>query len=372
MSSAKQFCEHCGYELPLDSQFCENCGKAVSQSPVPPAAGQGFTVGSAPSTGGRSKKWMAFGFVGALVAGLILCVAAGVLGVYLFRSSAQVKNATEAVPLTEVLISSATAAPQPTLVPVQATPTIISLIPAQPTAIFLPVSTVTPFGKLTFASHGISFDYDPSLGTDFDIVLAEEQSGGAVMEWEALPQHLELIIRGYPYTESSMQARIAFFPVEDYYRVNPTIGDNHANLQQMLMMRRTDDLPDPLPFFPFWDAGQVIAVKVAYLDFANGSGVRYLTQYASDVYPINNMGLFYTFQGLTDDGKTLVSAVMPVSNPILPDPQIILADPAFYDEYETYLSVVTADLMEQPDNSYTPSLELLDELFASLIVENVR
>ena len=165
MTGAKQFCEHCGYELPLDSQFCENCGKPVSQTPVPPLVDQGFSVGSAPSTGGSSKKWMAFGLVGALVAGLILCVAAGVLGVYLFRSNAEEKNATEAVPLTEVLISSATAAPQPTLVPVQPTPTTVSLVPAQPTAIPLPVSTVTPF------RHGGSVDWFPIEPGDNDLLL---------------------------------------------------------------------------------------------------------------------------------------------------------------------------------------------------------
>lgn len=365
MSNVPNTCKYCGYELPPDSRFCEKCGRPVTITATPEPVPPPVTDVPAPA-GGGSKKWLAFGLVGAVIAGVIICAAVGLLGWYFFQQfgdkTGQVSTEdSQVVPVIET--SKVPAA--------VATATTAALQPAtlQPTAVVLPVTAVPVNNTQTFASHGISFAYDTSLATDFDIELVEEQSGGAVMEWEAMPQHLQLIVRGYPQTESSLQAGISLFPVEDYYRVNPNIGDNHATLQQMLMMRRTDDLPDPLPFFLFWNAGQVIAVKVAYIDFEGGSGVRYLTQYASDVYPINNLGLFYSFQGLTDDGKTLISAVMPVSNPILPDPQIILADPAFYDEHETYLEVVKADLTAQPDDSFSPSLELLDELFAPLQVE---
>ncbi|MEO8354588.1 MAG: hypothetical protein ABI621_01610 [Chloroflexota bacterium] len=39
------------------------------------------------------------------------------------------------------------------------------------------------------------------------------------------------------------------------------------------------------------------------INFQNGRGIRFLTQYAQYPAPINNHELFYHFQGLTNDGK---------------------------------------------------------------------
>lgn len=58
---------------------------------------------------------------------------------------------------------------------------------------------------------------------------------------------------------------------------------------------------------------------MAYVSFRDGAGVRFLTQYASPDRPINNQEVFYAFQGLTDDGVTAVSAILPVSHTILPE-----------------------------------------------------
>ena len=57
--------------------------------------------------------------------------------------------------------------------------------------------------------------------------------------------------------------------------------------------------------------------KPEYLKFENGSGVRYLTMYGQGFAPINNHDLFYSFQGLTADGRYWVSVIMPVNHPSL-------------------------------------------------------
>ncbi len=79
--------------------------------------------------------------------------------------------------------------------------------------------------------------------------------------------------------------------------------------------------------------------------------------------------MFYTFQGLTGDGKWLVSAVMPVANPVLPDVETVFADPGFNDDYAGYLEDVKKTLSEQPDSSFQPDLSVLDAVFQSFKVQ---
>lgn len=58
---------------------------------------------------------------------------------------------------------------------------------------------------------------------------------------------------------------------------------------------------------------------------------------------MNNQELFYTYQGLTDDGTYYVAVIFPVSHPDLPaDISSVPEDPA--DDYETYLNSVTEQL----------------------------
>ncbi len=80
----------------------------------------------------------------------------------------------------------------------------------------------------------------------------------------------------------------------------------------------------------------------------------------------------YVFQGLTDDGQYYVSAVLPINHPDLPanrqeadfDDANITAE-----AYEAYLDELLSQLEAAPAGSFTPSLEALDALIESLVVE---
>ena len=65
--------------------------------------------------------------------------------------------------------------------------------------------------------------------------------------------------------------------------------------------------------------GKMFHAQYQVFPFGSGGGIRYLTLYAQYYAPINNHDLFYTYQGLTNDGKYWVSAILPINNPILPD-----------------------------------------------------
>ena len=62
---------------------------------------------------------------------------------------------------------------------------------------------------------------------------------------------------------------------------------------------------------PLMNAVQQMHTRVEYVQFKGGEGVSYLAQYAQGPVPVNNGELFYTFQGLTDDGEFYVSAILP-------------------------------------------------------------
>ena len=51
-----------------------------------------------------------------------------------------------------------------------------------------------------------------------------------------------------------------------------------------------------------------------YLDFQNGSGVRYLLSYQEESSKESSTELFYTYQGLTTDRKYYVSFVFQVAD----------------------------------------------------------
>jgi hypothetical protein len=109
--------------------------------------------------------------------------------------------------------------------------------------------------------------------------------------------------------------------------------------------------------------------NIAFIDFQNGSGIRYLTQFGQAVYPIENFSLFYTFQGLTSDERFYIAAILPTSNPVLPDPDTIEMDQAFYDAFEQYINDIEFLLDAQTPESFSPSLMVLDQLIESLSIE---
>ena len=126
----------------------------------------------------------------------------------------------------------------------------------------------------------------------------------------------------------------------------------------------------PLPYLPVLNAGQLITARIEYLDFQNGTGVRYLTQFGQDVFPINNADLIYTFQGLTGDGLYQISATFPIQSTDLPS----TGNETPYDYWEfssafpDYAAGISALLEEESSGSFSPTIDLLDAMLRSLLV----
>jgi hypothetical protein len=249
-----------------------------------------------------------------------------------------------------------------------AAPTAMSVQPsAAPTAAPTLAPTQTTSPEARFSYEGISLIQDPALlSSATGQTLPENPGSNDGPYWEVHPQYRSLAIAGYPLSNTEQQPVIAVYPVEDFRRLDENAGKIIDSLKALLAQQPAD--ADKLPFLPIWNAGQVFHANVKYLNFAGGSGVRYLTLYAQYPAPINNHDLFYTFQGLTSDGRYYISVILPINQAAL------VASPNALTQAEMeaitkdagYYATQSAALSAADPTSFTPGLDGLDAWMQSI------
>ncbi|MBG0771172.1 MAG: hypothetical protein H0S82_05650, partial [Anaerolineaceae bacterium] len=188
---------------------------------------------------------------------------------------------------------------------------------------------------------------------------------------ETYPTYYEFSFSGFAIGNHFHTPVIHVYPVDEYRSISTMASNIIDDLQAALTNHPAGGTSGALPFLPIWNAAQIFSTNVTYFDFQNGSGVRYLTMYGQALYPVDNQNLFYTFQGLTNDGQYYISAVIPVTNPILPDDGSATVDDwmAFDQNWESYIEGVLQTLNGQSAENFTPNLALLDEMMASFSIE---
>jgi hypothetical protein len=80
--------------------------------------------------------------------------------------------------------------------------------------------------------------------------------------------------------------------------------------------------------------------------------------------------MFYTFQGLTNDGKYYISVIMPVSHPQLPasGEEYTGSMDDLYEDFMAYLDETLLTLESWQDAEFSPTLVSLDDLVQSIKV----
>jgi Tol biopolymer transport system component len=226
--------------------------------------------------------------------------------------------------------------------------------------------------------YGVGFQYDPYLAAGVQARVVEAFTDEAAMGYTRLPQHLSLAFSGGYADEDPIYHRqqlnletwpqLVVYPASDYAALMDVAAQQIALLQTLLAERPA--VPGgTLPYLPLVNAAQVFHSQVAYLDFANGSGIRYLTHYAQGVSPVTNRDLIYTFQGLTGDNAYYVAAFFPVTTAAFPDTVEVDDWDAFSANLSSYLAEATAILDGLTVADFTPNLALLDAVVISLQVE---
>ena len=242
-----------------------------------------------------------------------------------------------------------------------------------PTASDTPVpdTTIEPTQAPDIYYEGISFSYDESIARHVNVETMPAVPEGEAPPWGVVPEHFQFSFIDYILADTFREARILVYPVVEFEAINPLVVNDIAALATLLETKPPAPAEN-LPFLPMWNAGALIQTNIEYLNFQNGSGVRYLSQHGQSHWPINNHDLFYTFQGLSSDGRYYVAAILPVSNPALQDTgdEIPGGDyRAFGDTFLDYADDIKILLMGQPNSSFLPDLSILDALFQSIRVE---
>ena len=222
-----------------------------------------------------------------------------------------------------------------------------------------------------FDELGLSFVLPTGLGDQATIQSMPAEGDPNDPTFPPVPEHLQIDLTAYPIADHFHQPQLWVYPVAEYEALSDFMTDRVIRMQALLAMRPNFD-GDWLPFLPAFNAGPLIHARVDYLDFENGSGLRYLTLYGQSYRPINNYELFYTFQGLTDDGQYWVCAILPIWQDGLPDTgdEIPGGDfGAFAENYETYAAEQEANLEAVPSASFAPDIAILDAFIASILVQ---
>ncbi len=244
----------------------------------------------------------------------------------------------------------------------------------------------TPFTATPQTGQGI-----PVLATPIQLLIPDGLATGVTADtidlvtdqtgapWDIAPAHLQLTLQGYDVGVSFHVAQIFVYPAQPYAALNPTAAESLKRLQAVLANPAATYDKDTLPRVPFFNAGQVLAAQAKVIHFSGGSGVRFVTQYAQDVSPINNHGLFYHFEGLTNDAKYYIIAILPVNLPFLaadnnPDSPLPSAgipvppSSATGFSFEEYFKQVTQKIDAAAATQFSPTLDILDTLIQSIAV----
>jgi hypothetical protein len=230
------------------------------------------------------------------------------------------------------------------------------------------VPTQAPVEEPTQGAPTVSVDLNGVAQGSTSQIVAAVPPGGDHPSWEVMPEYTLLTLQGYSIADHLMEAQIFVYPVAGL-SVNDAASGMPGSLGALLQSQQAGD---SMPYLPLYNAAQVMHAQVAYLNFKNGKGVRYLTQFDQAPLPINNYELHYTFQGLTNDGKYYVAAVLPVNLRELPSDASVDVNnppPNFMEDFPKYLSDTVEMLNGQPPSVFSPNLSALDVLIGSLEIK---
>jgi hypothetical protein len=272
-----------------------------------------------------------------------------------------------------------TAADTPILVePPTTTPEVFialtQAIPATPVAQPSPATnTLVTFGRLT-----LEIPSSVASGASGSEIAPVTNADAA--SWQKTPGQLQVSLVDYYVLQGKLhQPQIYVYPAIDYAVLVPGAFESMHRLRNV-MSAVVPLTPDQLPAVPFFNAAQVFASNIQTVPFQNGSGVRFLTEYAQYPAPVNNHELVYHFQGFSNDGEYYIVAVFPITAPVLvetsdagspvpsggilypfsddPDPKALQK---YYDDVANMLDATSPD-------TFTPSINQLDALIQSMWV----
>ncbi len=248
-----------------------------------------------------------------------------------------------------------------------------------------------PSTLATVSYAGISFSYDPSLGAILPQMVAEVPASADSMPGEYGPAHIAFtFINGkegdtvlnpdyYPqliiYKTDDIAAYKDEFFTNALQNLNGLIEAGGAGDFSQYEQVPSDDSNLTLPHLPPIPAGQTIRAKAEYLPVTDGMGIRYLTSYASDVSPLTDDRIMYTYQGATSQFKGdkpgyYIAFTYPIKTGLFPTALPSDFDyNAFSNNYVKEMNAAIQKINTADPSSFDPTLAKLDELVKSIKIE---
>ncbi len=261
---------------------------------------------------------------------------------------------------------------------------------------------------------GISFEYNTALAREIQAKVVVQSLDGKPGDVE--PRHVALNLIGYqmPHPSPFMGApTVRVFPIDSYRSLIvaysqemakstippanyvPDFEDQINTLKTLLAKRpssetidiiltqgRSDYYRGRLPLLPMYDLCEPFRSHFQYLNFKNGSGVAFITQYTMESTLIVNQALSFNFQGMTADGKYYVTAQFPIAAPFLPNDfseELAAKEGLNYDKgmfndsfrkgYKSYIDRTAARIEALPGDEFRPALPMMVHLLESLQIE---
>ena len=284
----------------------------------------------------------------------------------------------------------------PTILPVTPPPTATRLPSPTPwpTATMLPTSTLPPEPTQTpeiesdnaledlitldaeVAAEGVSFNYSPVLyssitpGREAPRIDGYRTLNDDALILTGVPDHI--VFRGESDQLTSRPPLLVVQAIVD--ETGFFYPSYEISAQEYFNELRRVSLTRPRLSFVF-DRDDFV-VGAAYRDFSNGKGISAIRYLPSSDEPeeITNRQLFYTFEGITDNGNFYIWYQYPIQAQALPDQETFTENQlSVLAANEDNFSIYKINEMEQvrrslENNELTPNREVLDELVSTIFV----
>ena len=225
--------------------------------------------------------------------------------------------------------------------------------------------TDTPTPEANTTCNEISFYLDPSLASSVQCETIPQFISPTGIGTN--PQYTKVSLLGYVLADRFMKPVISVFSLDKFSQILPDAINADIPALQALIAGGAPGSND-LPLLPVQYARQLFFAQYAIVPFTNGSGYHIVTEYAQAYYPVTNHEMFFSYQGITSDGKYWISIILPISHPSLPEngdnpPADLTTNP------DPYYAQMTSQLNAGLPKSFNPSIVKLGLLIKSITIQ---
>ncbi|MHC1770885.1 MAG: hypothetical protein AB9907_03970 [Flexilinea sp.] len=195
----------------------------------------------------------------------------------------------------------------------------------------------------------------PSASAKCLTVMSSESAAEGKSLTEAKIASASIYINDY-FKSGKLNPEVTVYSINALSSVNSEIYAAVTNLTNLMNQVNssggTVSVTTPVPFLPYQEKTQLVAVLPSVVNFSNGTGLRTITAYGDSGAAVSNDNLVYTIQGITLDGTKYLSAVIPIIN----------------SQITGTIDAATFNWNSLPAESWSPSLSVLDAYMQSIII----